>query len=277
MNVFDLQIYDTTGRALPFAGNFAVTPAGDFSRVALYDNNDALVSGASKAIVGGRVQFRTQESVGAVDIYGFTDKGYAFQLKNVSAGAIDRVIIDLNNLRQTLAIPLHFTDLGAAAAEYMSGFYLVKDAPVIHNGLGVYVAAIDATETLDMGTDSTSASNDPDGFFAALSVGTLGFQFPQVGYTVGTNSVLVDVTGGTAEWTLGELFHPANTKSASKAEGTDSTTTKNGIALFKPHVPGVGGATSAYTEQVTFTPSSGLDTFKGVAILPIQLPYVPTI
>lgn len=277
MLAYSFQLYDlASNRALTMGGYFAVTPAGDYSRVALYDENDAAVSGAAKAISSGRVQFRTQETVGNVDIYGYTDKGYAFQLKNVSPSADGKIAIDLNNLRQTIVLPLHYTDLGAAAAEYDTGFDLVKDVPVLHTGAGVYVAAIDATETLDVGTDSTSGANDPNGFMAALSVGTLGFQYPEVGYVVGTNSVYTDLTGGTAEWTLGELFHPANTKAA-KGEGTDSATTKNGIALFKPHVPGIGGSTAAYTESITVTPSSGLDTFKGVLVLPTQLPFVPTV
>jgi hypothetical protein len=270
----DIQLIDSvTGRALAFDGHFAVCPTGDYNRTTLYDDAGATLSGATQAINKGKVRFNTAESVSAVDIYGYTSNGYAFQAKNVPPGGLDAIRIDTLNLRQTLLIPLHYTDLGAAAAEYDTGFDLVKDVAVLPWGVGLYVAAVDATETIDVGTDSTSGANDPNGFFAALSLATLGFQYPEVGYVIGTNSIYADLTGGTAEWTYGELFHPATTKQA-KAEGTDSATTKNGMYLMKPHIPSVGGSTAAYTESVTATASSGTDTFKGILILPTQL-YQP--
>lgn len=277
MNVFEFQLYEAnTNRALAIGGNFCVCAAGSTLRAATYDESDTLQSGNAQSISSGRIRFRTQESLGNVDIYGVTEYGYSFTLKNVKPGSRNQIFIDLQNLNQTIVLPLHYTDLGAAAAEYSTGFYLTKDVPVLPQGSGIYVSAIDATETLDVGTDSTSGANDPNGFFAAISVGVLGFTNHQIGYTVGTNSVWVDLTGGTEEWTTGELFHPATTKS-SKAEGTDSATTKNGFAQFKPHVPSVGGSTAAYKEQITVTPSSGLDTFTGLLVLRQQLPFVPNI
>ena len=267
----DIQLIDSaSGRALAYDGHFAVTPAGDYNRVTLYDGNGATLSGATQAINKGKVSFNTAESVSNVDIYGYTSNGYAFQAFNVPAGGLDAIRIDTLNLRQTLLIPLHYTDLGAAAAEYDTGFDLVKDIPILPWGAGLFVAAADAAETIDVGTDSTSGANDPNGFFAALSLATAGYAYPEVGYIIGTNSIYADLTGGTAEWTYGELFHPATTKQA-KAEGTDSATTKNGFYLMKPHIPGVGGSTAAYTESVTATASSGTDTFKGILVLPTQL------
>lgn len=204
-----------------------------------------------------------------------TDKGYAFQLKNVKPGAIHRINIDLMRLQQTLVFPFSVTDAGANA-EYDTGLDLVKDVSVLPWGSGIYVGTVDSGIVIDVGTDSTSGANDPDGFMDGVSVATAGNIAHKVGYTIGTNSILVDVTGGTEEWTTGELWHPANTKSASKAEGTDSATTKNGIWFLQPHRPGIGGSTAAYTESVTYTLASSADTAKGLVMLNMLIPQVPS-
>lgn len=273
----EMQLYAADSHIrLPFSGQVIVTPAGSRLRQAIYDTSDVLLTGKSLSFTGGTIKFRTLESVNAVDIYGITQYGYTFQLRNVTPGSVPGIYLDLQKLINPLVIPFHFTDLGAAGAEYTTGINLLKNVPVLgaSAGAGVLVEALDSGMTLDVGTNSTTGTDDPNGFFAALSLTTAVFKQPGIGYTIGTNSILVDVTGGTAEWTLGELFSPANTKSASKAEGTDSTTTKNGIYFTQPYVP--GGGTASLTEEVTITPSSSLDTGVGLVILPLLVTSFPS-
>lgn len=273
---YEMQLYDLgSGRQLPFSGAAYITANGSYEKVALYDENDALITGSNaRQFTNGKLQFRTLETVSAVDIYGQTQYGYTFQLKNVKPGSVGAIRIDLMRLLNMLVVPFSVTDAGANT-EYDTGLDLVKDVPVLPWGSGLYVATADSGIVIDVGTDSTSGANDPDGFMDGVSLTTAGHVNHQVGYAVGSNSVLVDITGGTAEWTTGALFHPANTKAAI-AEGTDSATTKNGIAFLKSHIPGVGGSTAAYVESLTYTLASSADTGKGLIMLPQMVPYVPS-
>lgn len=272
----EMQLYDlSSGRELPFSGAAYITAAGAYEKAALYDDDDALITGSNaRQFTNGRLKFRTLETVTAVDIYGQTQYGYTFQLKNVKPGAVNAIRIDLNRMLNHLVVPFSVTDAGANT-EYDTGIDLVKDVPILPWGSGIYVATADSGITIDVGTDSTSGANDPDGFMDGVLLTTAGQVNHQVGYVIGSNSVYVDLTGGTAEWTTGALFHPASTKAA-LAEGTDSATTKNGIAFLKSHNPSVGGSTAAYVESLTYTLASSADTGKGLIILPQQVLYVPS-
>jgi hypothetical protein len=61
------------------------------------------------------------------------------------------------------------------------------------------------------------------------------------------------------------LYHPASTKVAN-AEGTDSATTKTGLALTIPHVS--TGGTASLTESLTLTLSASTDTAAGYIVIP---------
>lgn len=281
MYQYDIQLLGLgSGRAITHGGAFYVVSNGTPSRVKIYDNTDTIKNNPA-SINSGMVSFRTEETVNSVDVFGMTDKGYAFQIIGLTPGSMSSFRIDLNRMNQTIMIPFDIASAPAAVlpaltanAEFFTGFKLASRQSLQPIGAGVLVTTLDAGMTVDVGTDSNTGTNDPDGFFDNLSLAALGMTQALVGYAIGTNSVLVDVTGGTQEWTFGELYHPANTKSASKAEGTDSATTKNGLYLMKDHTAGINGGTTA--EEITFTLSASTDTAAGFIVLPArinQLPY----
>lgn len=280
MYQYDIQLLAAgTEKALSHGGAFYVVTAGTPSRITLYDNTDTVKNNPA-TISNGFVSFRTAESVNSVDIYGMTDKGYAFQILGVTPGALSAFKIDLNRLDQTIMIPF---DIGAApaavlpaltaAAEFMSGFKLPSRMAIKPIGIGVLVTTLDATEDIDIGVNSTSGTDDPDGFTDALSLATATFARAEVGWQVATNNTVVDLTGGGGEWTLGALLHPAGTKVA-KSEGADAAATDgNGIYFLTEHVAGVGSG--ATWEEITFTLSTGTDTAAGIIVIPARINSLP--
>lgn len=71
---------------------------------------------------------------------------------------------------------------GIEAAETSTGFTLPTGAIV--EDVYIYVHTVDATETVDIGTDG-SGSNDPNGFASLLSLATAGIVRPGVTVTAG--------------------------------------------------------------------------------------------
>lgn len=273
---YNIQLSEAeSGKLATDGGNYYVVTAGTPTRITIYDNADAVKNNPG-TISSGNIFFRTAESVTSVDIYGLTDKGYAFYIKGAKPGAISNWPITRGQLDQTIVIPFNIAAAPAAvvpaltaAVEFNSGFYLNSLTAVKPVGIGILVTTLDATETIDVGVNSTSGNDDPNGWIEAASLAAVGFVRAEVGYVVGTNSVYVDLTGGTAEWTLGALLSPANVRHA-KAEGTDSATTKNGIPLISEHIAGLS-TDAAKKEEITFTLSTGTDTAAGFIVIPTRI------
>lgn len=267
---YQFQLIDlATGRSLNHGGQFKVVAKDGTAAVTLVTEDNAAASNPA-TINAGTGTFYTATSVPSVDIYGFTDKGYSFVVKDLKPGETGSVLINTFALRQLLMIPFNFADSGVSGtAENDSGFRLPHQAMLDPIGVGVKVVTNQSGKGIDVGVDSTSGNDDADGLLDGISLATAGMVFGQVGYTVGTNSILVDVTGGTAEWTLGALFHPANTKDAAKAEGTDSATTKNGIYFLRPHAS--NAASAAVTEKITYTGTSTPTTAAGFILIPMTI------
>lgn len=261
-----------TGRQLSHDGQIKVVEAGGTAKVSIASTLDGAYSTAETiAFSNGKIEFYHATTVSAVDIYYFTEKGYCGVIQNVEPGSVSEVKVDLNRLSQTLLFPFNAADADfTAATDIDTGVKFGDEVMLLPLGMAVQVLTADSTETLDVGVVSTSGVTDADGLIDGLSVGTAGLIKPAIGYTVGTNNVWLDLTGGAAEWTYGALMHPANTKQA-KAEGADAAATDgNGIYIFDPHVP--DGSSAANQEKLTYNLSTGSDTAAGIIIIPMQLP-----
>lgn len=174
---YEIRLKDArTGKALLGTGGaMIVVPTGTYARATLYDQDNGYASLAQPVtFTSGGANFAVATTVNGVDIYGMTPQGYAFQLFDVKAGLVE-VSIDTGQRHQMLAFPAHVSDF-PAAAETASGFTEPANGVWLPSPF-IDVIAIDATETVDVGTDG-SGSNDPNGLVATLSVGTLGLIRP---------------------------------------------------------------------------------------------------
>lgn len=136
-------------------------------------------------------------------------------------------------------IPISVAQAAAAGAqERDTGFdlqagWLVLDA-------WINVLATDATETVDVGTDSKQ-SGDADGFIKAASLATAGVVYPDATVTAGAT----------------ETYYSANTRGALLADYIVGTNVDQDYGLFhkKPYLVDT-------VRDLTFTTSAGTDTAK---------------
>lgn len=267
-----------TGRAILSAGKYVVVAAGTVIGCQLYDLLDVAAS-QPRAVSAGKVSFRVSESINAVDIYGYLDNGYTFNVKNLKPGDISTFYIDTSNVFQTLFYPFNVGGSGeartiSASAENKTGWFIPNGVLVNAQGSGIACTLNESGKGIDVGTDGVnSGTDDPDGFIDGASLAATGFKPATIGYTDGTNSIWIDLTGGTAEWTSGALFHPGTSKSA-KAEGTDSTTTKNGIYIYTPYTA-INSGTN--TTELSYTFTGTPTAVQGLIVLQWQIPQVPAI
>lgn len=265
MLAYQIKLYDlSTGRAINHSGKAIVMAANSPAKQAIFDASGAAASNPV-TIANGQATFYTAETVLSVDVSIYTGYGYATFVKGLKPGVPQNVFIDLNQLRQTLVVPFSTAD-ASATVEYDTGIELVVGNLILPEGLGAKVTTAQSAKTVDLGLDGASAEDDPNGLLAALSLATAGTVLGTVGYAVGTNSILVDVTGGTREFTYGELMCAAGTKVAAKADGTDSATTKNGFYLIEPYV------VVAASANITYTLSSATTAAAGYFVIPQRLP-----
>lgn len=269
-----------TGRALYHSGKFLVVSNADVVAIQLYDKNDAALS-QPVAISDGKVFFRTAESVAKVDVYGYTDDGFAFQIKGLAPGEISEFVIDTNRLIQHFIYPVNFSTsntYGDVRVPHVSsanstGMFLPHNAMIVPRHSGVFVTTLESGKSIDVGVigSGSGITTDADGFFDGILFTTAGWKPAQIGYVIGSNSIYVDLTGGTGEWTSGALFHPASTRVAA-AEGTDSTTTKNGFAQYADCQMINSGAN---TTELSYTFAGTPTAIKGFIVLTWRLPNVP--
>lgn len=266
--MFKFQLYELgSGRALSHDGFAIVMSNGDPSKVTVYD--EAGATGTNPvSIVNGEVEFYIADSVKSVDISIYTEYGYTVFLQDVLPGQLADVFVDLGNPYQTLIVPFSINDSDVTAAtEYDTGIDLAADALLLPEGLAVKVTTLDATETIDVGLDGTGAEDDPNGIIAAASVAATGVVQAGIGYAVGTNNVIVDVTGGDAEFTYGVLMVVGGDLTAAKVDGGDAAATDgNGWGYTTAHKVGAGA-------DLTYTLSAGTDTAEGYIIIPQLIPF----
>ena len=258
---YRIQLKDAiTGATIQSTGGVCyVAEAGGAAKVTLYDKTGASASNPS-SLTRGFINFFTAETVTSVDLYILAPGGQFVVATGIVASGPNEILVDTGNRMQCMKIPFSADDF-TAASENLTGFTEPTNALMLPDP-AVLVTTLDATETIDLGTLSTD-SGDADGFIAAASVAAAALVPAVIGFDVGTNNTVVDITGGDVEWTLGALFHPAGTKVA-KSEGGDAAATDgNGFAYKQAHVSG--------GKAITYTPTAGSDTAEGFFLLPYLL------
>jgi len=260
-----VQLKDhVTGQAIITAGGVCgVHVAGSGDKVALLDSTGASASNPS-TLTRGLIEFYVANTVTSVDLHIMTPGGQFLSVFAMDPGASpNEVSVDTGRRDQVAYIPFSHAD-STAATEQDTGFDLPTDCMVSPDGLGLYINTVDATETIDVGILSTEANGDANGFIAVGSVATAGAVQAEVGFTVGTNSVVIDLTGGDAEFTYGALMCAAASIDA-KAEGTDVDTEANGIALLKRY------RCDGTAVSISYTTTAGSDTCDGFIVVPYRL------
>lgn len=257
---YRIQLKDAvTGQSIiTSGGKVYVATAGSPAKQAILDADGASMTNPMTP-TRGFINFFTAETVGSVDLYIQAPGGQFLVVDGVAASGPNEVLIDTSNRNQTMVIPFSIDDT-TATTETDTGFTEPTSSVFLPTPM-LNVITLDATDDIDVGTLSTD-SGDADGFLDAASVANAGIVLGEVGFTVGTNSTIIDLTGGDAEFTLGALFCAAGTKVA-KSEGSDVAIDGNGIAIPVPHI-GAGKA-------ITYTLSAGTDTAEGFVHLPYQL------
>ena len=228
-----IQLKDAlTGEAIITAGGTVyVATNGDAQKATLYTSAGASLSNPVTP-TRGFINFFAADTVEKVDLYGMAPGGEAFVLKNVVPSGPNEIEIDTGRLNNVLVIPFSIADT-TATTETDTGFDTGTDKVWLPTP-SIKVSTLDATETIDVGTDG-AGSNDPNGFIAAASVGS----------AVVVPAVLLN--GGI---TLGALF--VNQDSANAGDGAP--------AAF----------VNAANENITYTLTAGTDTAEGF----IYLPYI---
>lgn len=268
MKQFKFQLYELgTGRALSHGGFAIVMTNGAPAKVALLDSDGASASNPA-TISSGEVEFYTADTVQSVDISVYTEYGYTAFIQDVKPGETGDVYIDLSNQYQTLIVPFDIDDSDVTAnTEYDTGIDLAENAQILPAGLGVKVTTADAGMTVDLGLDGTGAEDDPNGILAAIALDAAGIVNAGIGYDVGTNNVIVDVTGGDAEYTYGVLLAVGGDLTAAKVDGGDVLGTDgNGWGYVESHIVGAGA-------DLTYTLSASTDTGAGYFVIPTFIPF----
>lgn len=211
-------------------GKVYVTAAGGTAKATLYTAAGASLANPV-ALTNGSIEFNTADAVASVDLYIQTPTGHFVVQKGVKSSGDASLFYNNKVLDTTFVIPFNIADT-AAATETATGFTIPG---AVQPNVAVDVVAIDATETIDVGT-LASASGDADGFLALLDIGTLGYIKPTI-------------SNGTP--TLGaKLYVQDSANSGDESNEQDI---------------------SQIGKQVTYTLTAGSDTGAGFIVLPMQL------
>lgn len=229
---FNIQLHDSlTGAVISDSGGVCmVVGAGTSAKSTLY--SDSIGTSLANPITpsNGLIEFWTADTVSSVDLYIMAPGGQFAIAKAVEASGPNEIFIDTNARNQAMVIPFDHADY-TAASETDSGFDEPADALFLPNA-GVRVVDADATETIDVGTDSGD-SGDADGFLDGLSV---------------ANAATVKGTLADGAATLGVLL---------------SVDESAGDLVPEAHV--------STEKSITYTLSAGSDTAAGFIILPYVL------
>lgn len=209
-----------------------VAAENDPSKVAITDKDGATLSNP-RALTNGACEFHVDTSVSKVDLFIQCPDGQFVVARGVDETVQD-IGVDVGQMHQCMVIPFAQADFTANTEtdtgfdEPLSGKAMMLPNPAIR------VTTADATETLDVGTDG-AVTNDPNGFLAAVSLGTPGLVKGSL-----ANGVL----------TLGALLFVQDSANAGDEapEGHLST-----------------------GENITITTSAGSDTGEGYIYLPYLL------
>jgi len=235
MKKFSIQLEDhLTNEVIQDSGGVCyVATAGASAKVAIATSASgaAATSNNPIALTNGRVEFWTADTVDTVDLYMQAPGGQFVVAKSVSASGPNELFVDTNNRNQTMVIPFDIADT-TAATETDTGFDEPASAIMLPMP-SVRVTTVDATETIDVGTDSTD-SGDANGYLATVSVAT---------------AVVAKGTLASGGQTIGALM------SADESGA--------GVLVPEGHVSG--------EKSITYTLTAGTDTAVGFIALPYLL------
>lgn len=221
------------GSMIASVGGFVyVTAAGGTAKAALTDKDGATISNPL-ALTNGSFDFNVADTITTVDLYIQSPTGHFIVVKGVKSSGDSSIFVDNGAAQTTMVIPFNVADQTADATETLCGFTLIG---AVQPNVAVDVVTIDATETIDVGTDSGD-SGDANGFLSAASVATAGY-------------IKGSVIAGSP--TLGAKLFVLDSANA----GDDAP---------EQDVSQIG-------KEVSYTLTAGSDTAAGFIVLPMQLP-----
>ena len=197
----DRSLGDFAGPPITGSGGVVkVCVAGSPLKAAITDKDGTALTNP-RALTRGSCEFYSTES--AVDLFIQAPDGQFVDLWSVGPDEMHEVAVDRSRRDQVMVIPVHFTDF-AAGVETDTLFDEPSSALFTADAVSVNVIALDATETLDVGT-ATADSGDPDGFISAIDVGAAtgvvkdnGALFSSGAAHISTSkSIVVTTTAGT--------------------------------------------------------------------------------
>jgi hypothetical protein len=175
---FHIQLKDAfTGAPIVTAGGVAyVAKNGLASKQACTDKDGTALSNPVALVRGSLDIWCTSLTNAMVDLYIQCPGGQFVVARNISPSGPNEIPVNTVNPNQCMVIPWAQADF-TAATETDTGF----DCPAANTAVfladsgsaAVRVVTIDATETIDVGTDSTD-SGDADGFISAAAIGVAG-------------------------------------------------------------------------------------------------------
>lgn len=222
-----------TGAIIASSGGMVyVATAGGTAKVTLYNPADGAALANPLTLTRGSFNFNVADTVASVDLYIQSPTGHFTVVKGVKPSGDSTIPLDISKMETTFVIPFNVANQAGDATETPCGFTLPG---AVQPNVAVDVVAIDATETIDVGT-LASASGDADAFMALLAVGVLGYIKPTI-------------ANGTP--TLGAKLYVQDSANAGD-EATEQDVSQIG-------------------KQVSYTLTAGSDTAAGFIVLPIRL------
>ncbi len=206
-----------------------VAAVGDAAKQAITDEAGASLTNPIALTTGG-AEFNIPDGVASVDLYIMAPGGQFVVRKAVVPGAEPDIAVDVSILNQTLVIPFSIDDT-TAATETDTLFDEPAKAIFLPTPF-IDVLTLDATESMDVGTDSTD-SGDADGFLAVILTSATG---------------LVKGTLASATQTIGALLRAD--------ESAGDFVPESHVSLGK---------------SITYTLTAGTDLAEGFIHLPILL------
>lgn len=228
------QLYDQMGRMITATGGAVYVSAGNGDAAKATLTNKAGTGQSNPfALTNGSAEFYVANTVTAVDLFIDCPSGHFVVVSNVEPNSTPDIVVDLSTRHTVMVIPFSMDDL-TAATETDTGFDTKANRIFLPNPV-IRTITLDATETIDVGTDGSGA-NDPDGFVDGASVAT-------------AVSVVPTLTNGSA--TLGVLFSVQDSANS-------------GDLVPEAHY-------NSTSENITITLSAGSDTAEGYVYLPCLL------
>lgn len=175
-------------------GLVMVAMAGSATKATLY-NADGTSLTNPVTLTSGGAKFYVADTVGSVDLYIMAPGGQFVTKASVKPGEDPDIAVDTTNRTQVAIIPFAAVDQTADNTETDTGFSEPANALFTGIGTAIRVLSVDATETVDVGTDSGD-SGDANGFVAAASVAVPGVIVSSGALVISTQDYIPHVGAG---------------------------------------------------------------------------------